>query len=200
MTTPNTTTIPVTFIKQGGKLSRGTAIGRKGNALLVQYKINDGSDRERWIPGNRIKSIVAGNVEDLPRYIGQKCPGTKFEKPVTEAEFGYSLVFSTRSTACKDANRHICEKCGEAHGVICESDWIEMMPREIEIAYEKYAADWRYFADVLEDERAIFRQKPLMSVEEWQRSSDSGFGFIATKLVFLVSGFKARKLEDKIVQ
>jgi hypothetical protein len=98
----NPTTLPVRFIKQGGLGSDGTAVGRKGQALLIQYVITDGSRRERWIPGKRVLELH-GDIDSLPRWKSASCPAVKFDEP-------RALSYGDRLEAYV-----VCSKCGEQH-------------------------------------------------------------------------------------
>jgi len=86
------TTAPVTFRRQGGHTTDGIAIGRLGSQLLIQYRINDGSTRERWLKADRIITLH-GNIDDLRRYKRVTLKQAAFE-PV-EA----TIVWTTRTLA-----------------------------------------------------------------------------------------------------
>lgn len=117
----------VSFIKQGGNETEGTAIARKGKALLVQYRINDGSPRERWIPGNRIVQVHEGAIDSLPRYKAAACPGQKLEEPFlisdpANQERALALPGATLLEYGKEKRPYVslhrlpvCDKCGSAH-------------------------------------------------------------------------------------
>lgn len=79
--TTATPIVSVRFVAQGGKPKEGTAIARKGRALLISYQIQTGAPRERWIPGKRVLEIE-GNVDDLPRYRSRSCPAYELETPI----------------------------------------------------------------------------------------------------------------------
>ena len=113
MTTTNTTTLPVTFIKQGGLGTTGTAIGRKGKALLIVYHIQDGDRRERWIPANRVIEL-AGDIDTLPRWKSASCPGVKWAEPMTEEAANAAGLYVG---GYRNQTRP-CPKCGGTHRLI----------------------------------------------------------------------------------
>ena len=73
----------VTFRKQGGKMIEGDAVGRMGSQLLIQYRIENGEPRERWIKSDRWQDLV-GDFDDLPRYHRTKCPEVLFDGPTPD--------------------------------------------------------------------------------------------------------------------
>ena len=75
-------TVKVRFLAQGGVAYIGTATKRIGTKLLIAYRIGDGSERERWIPGKRIIETVEGDIATLPRFVTHSCRGTKFDEPL----------------------------------------------------------------------------------------------------------------------
>jgi len=96
----NTTTLPVRFRAQGAVDKHGCAIGRKGKALLIQYFIQTGEARERWIPGKRIIELT-GDIDTLPRWRSRSCPAVSF---------GQDLDYSEARSKASD-----CPKCGDLH-------------------------------------------------------------------------------------
>jgi hypothetical protein len=70
-------TLNVVFKSQGGKAKNGLAVGRQGQSqFLIQYLIEDGSPRERWIPANRILEVRgSASLSDLPRFKRVQCAG-----------------------------------------------------------------------------------------------------------------------------
>lgn len=93
----NTTSLPVDFVKQGGKTIRGTAIGRKGKSLLISYQIESGEPRERWLTPGRVKELH-GDIDTLPRYRQVTCKAL----PV----YGPGFIHGHPT----------CDLCGEKHG------------------------------------------------------------------------------------
>lgn len=131
--------IKVLFHKQGGRECMGVAVGRKGKSLLIQYRIEDGSPRERWLPPHRIIDLF-GDPNDLPRYRTVKCPGEKLAQPVTFTGYSCShlrFIYDFKASrytreykslegfewSCDDPAtiarlESPCPKCGEKHGLI----------------------------------------------------------------------------------
>lgn len=109
----------VHFIKQGGNEAEGEAVGRKGSQLLIQYRINDGSPRERWIPKSRIVRLD-GDIDKLPKYRTRTCPAVKFPKPLTSDEMveaGHFTIEPARHEGYLDRKVAVpCSKCGRRHG------------------------------------------------------------------------------------
>lgn len=81
MTTTDNT-FPVEFVKQGGKTITGTAIGRMGSKLLISYRIEDGSPRERFIPPKRYTLRDGTDIDTLPKYKRVKVGPQTLETPV----------------------------------------------------------------------------------------------------------------------
>lgn len=86
----------VSFRKQGGKVAPGVAVGRQGKSqFLIQYRIEDGTPRERWIKRDRIVAVGSWEeLESLPLWRKQRCPGSGLPK-----ETGY----------CPHCDRHVSD-------------------------------------------------------------------------------------------
>lgn len=73
--------VPCRLLAQGNRdRQEGVAIARMGSKLLIRYRIQDGTERERWLGPDRYD--VDLDVSALPRYKREKVPARKFDKPV----------------------------------------------------------------------------------------------------------------------
>jgi hypothetical protein len=135
MTQATSNTLRVEFYKQGGKPCVGTAIGRKGKSLLIQYHIQTGEPRKRWLAPGRIIALD-GDIDTLPRYRQVSCKGTTFDKPITWRSYPATRFYWDPRTdvlshydcphyECNDPEalertRETCPKCGKRHEQVCE--------------------------------------------------------------------------------
>jgi hypothetical protein len=95
--------------KQGGGWVNGTAVGRMGSQLLVQYHITDGSPRERWFPKARYEFQRAedqANISELPRYKRVTCKAERLPVPLTRVQIDEKFGKAGAGVACP--------RCGEA--------------------------------------------------------------------------------------
>ncbi len=126
--TTMTTTIRCTFIKQGGYEANGVIIGPQGTPakgkLLISYRIDDGQNRERWIPRKRVLEIANPELlTELPRWKTIKTPGVAFtvawtwDGALVSGTYGYNNRAQSNGVckalyATADKLDIVCEHCG----------------------------------------------------------------------------------------
>lgn len=67
-------------IQRTPELQPGTAVGRSGKKLLIQYRTKKGGEpRERWFAPARYE-VLEGDVADLPRYKRVTQPAEQVER------------------------------------------------------------------------------------------------------------------------
>jgi len=67
----------ISFRAQGNAdMQVGLAVGRMGSQVLIQYRIKDGSERERWLPRGRYVMSPSEAFYTLPVYHRVKCDGS----------------------------------------------------------------------------------------------------------------------------
>lgn len=187
MTTSNTattSTVTVTFRKQGGAWMTGTVTGRKGKQLLISYMIANGEDRERWIPASRYEAdSIQGDLETVPRYKSQTCKATKFDQPI--------LLYSTDGRSS-----FVCESCGESHNLVLRTEKKRIeMTREEGDAYiaesESEYADGRILADKLDGSGATIHSRCYRG--DRSEFSEQEYRVETTQWI---DGLSSRKLTD----
>ncbi len=66
----------IEFRRQGAMCHTiGRAVGRLGKQVLIEYQINDGTKRARFLKPNRYTLLVGQTLDGLPKYERRECPG-----------------------------------------------------------------------------------------------------------------------------
>jgi hypothetical protein len=111
----NNNTVRVTFRKQGGKSSDGTAVGRKGKQLLIAYSITNGEPRRRWITPDRYTVLDGGDISTLPLYRAAYCPAVTFDAPIIPPAPDAPASEWQAWQSSHGGHYSMCPTCGRLH-------------------------------------------------------------------------------------
>jgi hypothetical protein len=93
--------VKVMFRAQGNKgRQAGVAVVSRGSKLLIQYRIQDGSERERFITRDRYE-VIEGDVATLPKSVSVVCNGASTDKTVIATyKSSGAVAYSYTKTTC----------------------------------------------------------------------------------------------------
>lgn len=91
----------IEFRRQGAAdRSIGRAVGRLGNQVLIEYRINDGTKRARFLKPARYRLAEGQTLDGLPKYQRRECPGVG--KAFKVEKLGRYSADRGRCSVCSD--------------------------------------------------------------------------------------------------